>query len=272
MLGRMTEAAELDARAGFAGLMARAAEAAAPEGADPEAPYGWTTDPDGTRRPKKAAGRPSRRQKALEELKAEREAAPDGPAGPGAALAGDRPPDTSRRRRPRRDRPGADAKAKPVQQFREGQIERGINQLYRKAGRMVRVADADVGQALIDITRKDDPEDTTVGEAWEQLARTNPRVRAFLLRLMAGGAWSGLLMAHAPVFMAVLMKDAVRSRLPFGRLMEAALTPDEQDGAPADGTPLAGLQPQDMQQMMNVAREFAERAMNGPRAPVQEPG
>src|SRR5512144_48683 len=102
MLGRMTEAAELDARAGFAGLMARAAEAAAPEGADPEAPYGWTTDPEtGQRRPKKAAGRPSRRQKALDELKAEREAAPDA-AGPGTpAAAGDRPPDASRRRRSR---------------------------------------------------------------------------------------------------------------------------------------------------------------------------
>ena len=270
MLGRMTEAAELDARAGFAGLMARAAEAAAPEGADPEAPYGWTTDPDGTRRPKKAAGRPSRRQKALEELKAEREAAPDaaGPGGP--AVAGDRPPDASRRRKPRLSRGGADAKPKSAPQFREGQIERGINQLYRKTGRLVRVADADIGQALIDITRKDDPEDVTVGEAWEQLARTNPRVRAFLLRLMAGGAWSGLLMAHAPVFMAVLMKDAVRSRLPFGRLVDAALTPDEDGRAPADGTPLDGLQPQDMQQMMQVAREFAERAMNGPRTPVPD--
>lgn len=83
---------------------------------------------------------------------------------------------------------------------------------------MIRVADADIGQALIDITRKDDPEDVTVGEAWEQLARANPRIRRFLLRLIAGGAVGQLFMCHAPVLMAVLMKESVRKHIPFPRL------------------------------------------------------
>jgi hypothetical protein len=41
----------------FARVMSGAAAAAAPP-VDPEAPYGWTVDKDGNRRPKKTAGRP----------------------------------------------------------------------------------------------------------------------------------------------------------------------------------------------------------------------
>jgi hypothetical protein len=50
----------------FARLMSGAQQAAAPA-VDPEAPYGWTVDKDGNRRPKKTAGRP-------------RKSAPDTPA------------------------------------------------------------------------------------------------------------------------------------------------------------------------------------------------
>ena len=255
-----------DPVAGFAALMNKAAEQAA--GPEQEAPFGWTTDPDGTRRPKKVPGRP-RKPPSIEDLKADKAGAE-----PGDKPA-DRAPDSRRRLRARRD--GEQDGKKPAVPFREGVIAKGVNRLYRKAGKMVRVADADVGQALIDITKKDDDEDITVGEAWEELARTNPRIRAFAMRMIAGGAWGQLAACHAPVVMALLMKDAIRRRLPFPKLVEAFLTPDEDGEAPADGTAAEGLTPGDMNQMMAMARQFAEQAMNGraasspprpPEAPV----
>jgi len=60
----------------FARLMSGSAAAAAPQ-ADPEAPYGWTVDKDGNRRPKKTRGRPR---------KSDADTPADGPA-PAAAAA-----------------------------------------------------------------------------------------------------------------------------------------------------------------------------------------
>jgi hypothetical protein len=279
MIPAMSETLVDDPVAGFAGLMNKAAEQAA--GPAAEAPFGYTTDPDGTVRPKKAPGRP-RKQPTLEELKAARDAAAE--ADTDAGRPGDRAPDMKRRRtrfRGSATAGGAEDKPKPVVQFREGVIAKGVNRLYRKAGKLIKVADADIGQALIDITRKDtlddgtpDPEDVTVGEAWEELARANPRIRAFLMRILAGGAWGQLLACHAPVLLAVLMKDAIRKRIPFMKLLEAFLAEDTEPGgdgsAPADGTPLEGLQMPDMQQMMAMTRLVAQQAMNG-RAPGPVP-
>jgi hypothetical protein len=257
MLSAMSDTAvdeSEDVKAGFAGLMSKAAEQAAePEG---EAPFGYTTDPDGTRRPKKAAGRP-RKSPTLDELKAAKaetaEAAP---------RAEDRAPDS--RRRPGRSRGSAEPKKpEPVVQFREGVIAKGMNKLYRKAGKMLKVWDADVGQAFIDITRKDDDDDITVGEAYEEIARTNPRVRKFLMRMIAGGAVGQLFMCHAPIGMALFIKFRLGEKLPMGRVAEAFLTPDEDGEAPADGTPAEGLTMPDMNQMMAMAQQFAEQAFNG---------
>jgi hypothetical protein len=278
MLPAMSETAvdeSQDVKAGFAGLMSKAAGQA---GAAEEAPFGYTTDPDGTRRPKKTAGRP-RKSPSVEELKAEKDAQVlEGIVHPPAE---DRAPGSGRRgQRAGGARP--DDK-KPVVQFREGVIAKGMNKLYRKAGKMVRVVDADVGQALIDITRKDtlddgkpDPEDVTVGEAWEELARTNPRIRAVLMKMIAGGAVGQLFMVHSPVLLAILMKDAIRKRIPFMKLVEAFLDNGEDGEAPADGTVAEGLTVPDMDQMMAMARQFAEQAMGRnaggtPRPPEAPP-
>jgi hypothetical protein len=269
-----------DVAAGFAALMSKAAEAATPA---EEAPFGYTRDEaTGELRPKKAQGRP-RKSPTLDELKAQKEAAAAVESAP-AAKPEDRAP--SARRPHRRKAAGEPDKPEPpVVQFRAGVIAKGINRLYRKAGKMVRVMDRDVGQALIDITRKDtldngepDPEDVTVGEAWEEIARVNPRIRAFLMKIIAGGAWGQLFACHAPVLLAVLMKDAIRKRIPFMKLIEAFLDGGEDGEAPADGTVAEGLTMPDMGEMMAMAQQFAEQAMNGraappgPRVPVAPDG
>lgn len=258
--------------AGFAALMAGARTEAGPQ-ADPEAPYGYTTDPKtGEQRAKKAPGRP-RKAPSLEDLKASKEA---GPA-PGAEQPpGDRAPVTPKGPRGRR-RVRAVREDKPLppvpQKYRaEGSIAKGVNQLYRQAGKLIRAFDPDVGQALIDITRAEDPDDITVGDAWEAYARVHPRVRAFLIRLLAGSAAGELFRAHLPVLAAIVMKEAIRERIPLGRLFMAFADDDEQDGTDTDnaGRPdgFSGLSEADIAGAMAFAQSMMERAQDGTgRAP-----
>ena len=251
--------------AGFAALMAGARTEAGPK-ADPEAPYGYTVDKDGTQRPKKAPGRP-RKAPSLEDLKAAKEADP----APGAEQpTGDRPPVTPKGRRGQRRLHAVKGEPKPLppvpQKYRaEGSIAKGVNQLDRQAGKLIRAFDRDIGQALIDITRAEDPEDITVGDAWEAYARTHPRVRAFLIRVLSGSASAELFRAHLPVLAAVVMKEAIRERIPLGRLFMAFADDDEQngtDGAEADssGQGFSGLSEADIEGAMAFAQSMMERA------------
>jgi len=251
--------------------------------ADPpseEAPYGWMTDPvTQERRPKKRPGRRSKTARpptgtspSLEELQALgtlSEASED--TAPGAPPKGKRKPAM---------------KAEALPPFRAGVIAKGMNKLYRKAGRVLRIWDYDLGSAVIASATKmaddDEDEDTTVGEAWEAVAKSNPRIRAFLLKLMVGGAWSALFTAHLPIFMAIAMKESVRKRIPFLQLAETLLTDEpEGEGAGGEAVPsglaqmMGGINPDDMAQMMGMAQMMmgqmaggVPRPANGPREPV----
>ena len=232
-----------------------------------EAPYGWMTDPaTGDRRPKKRPGRrpktaqpPTGKTPALEELQALGalpEASED--TAPGA---------------PPKGKHKASMHAGQLPPFRAGVIAKGVNGLYRKAGRLIRMWDYDIGSTVIACTRAEDEDDVTVGDAWEELAKTNPRVRAFLLRLLKGGAWGSLFTAHLPIFMAIAMKDGIRQRIPFAALAEALLT-DEPEHAGGEPVPsglaqmMGGIGPDDMAQMMAVAQNLmGGMAANVPRAP-----
>lgn len=265
------EAETADPGQAFAELMSGAAQQAAPP-VDPEAPFGYTKDAvTGEMRPKKAPGRP-RKSPSLDELKSEREAQPEAAQAPPEP---DRAPDARRgRRRGGRKPPAA---AQPDPGYQPGRIAHGMNKLYRRVGRIIAVADAELGQAFKDVTQKEDEYDLTVGEAWEELARTNPRVRRFLTKLIAGGAWGQLAMAHAPIALALLMKPAVYNHLPFARLLAALAASDAEDqdqgergpgpdegaaatpapgGGPLDGL---GLQPGDVEQMMGFAQGLAAK-------------
>lgn len=234
--------------------------AAAADAAE-EVPTGYTKDLEtGEIRPKKSPGRPRKGTPPVDVLKAEREAAEE--------RAADRAPGKSPK-----VKDALPGQKEPTPPFREGQISRGINRLYRKTGRLVKVMDPQVGAAIIESTRKDDDSDVTVGEAWEEIARSNPRVRRFLLKMLSGGAWGQLFMAHAPILLAVIMKDAIRQRIPFGRLLEAFVSTDEEGVSPAEGTPAEGLQVADLAQMAQMFAAQMDRSQaNVPRAAQEASG
>lgn len=207
-----------------------------------EAPYGYTTDrKTGETRPKKAPGRPR--------IPLDAEQLADAPEVPRDT---DRPPDETARRR-RKKSPAADFKAPPMPA--SGSLARRINRIYRKAGKFIRALDAELGQAFIEsATAEPVPEgeepDLTVGEAWENLCRTNPRIRARVLRLIEGGAWGELLLAHAPIGVALVMKPAILRFLPLGKLAASYFEPDE-DSLPGD------LTPDDLEQLRGLADDNA---------------
>lgn len=249
----------------------------------PEAPFGWMKDPDtGERRPRK---RPGRRPKTAKV-----------PAGPSPSIAdlqalGSLPEaaeDTTPGAPPKgRRRTAMKAEAQALPPFRAGPIAKWVNTQYRRVGRVVRMMDYDVGTAIIACTRRppveDDDEDTgvTVGDAWENLAKNNPRVRRFILKCMTGGLVGELFWAHAPIFLALIMKDGIRSRLPILGLVEALMSDEPQDqdaepeggdmGMPGLGGLLGGLRPEDMAQMMAMGQTMMSQMANGVPRPANGP-
>lgn len=253
------------------------AEPVDPLAPDADAPYGYMLDPGtGERRPKKRPGRQrvapplftaSTGTPSLEDLKAAKDQ-----GGPDQDRSPDNPPRRPKGKRARvRDR-GVKPPPPPAPPFRAGPIATGMNKLYAKIGKLVRVLDYDIGSAILASTRKESEDDTTVGEAWEEIAKVNPRIRRFLLRAIEGGAWSGLMMAHAPILLAVLMKDAVRKHIPFMKLISALLE-DDDDGTPSDvSDALGGLQGVDVEEMMGQAMRMAAQMAAGAAAPPRSAG
>lgn len=249
-------ATEQDAGNAFAALMRGAAEAADTPPAD--APYGYKAD--GT--PKKTAGRP-RRSPSVDELKTPDPAPGDQGSGDGGSAApsaervaeppSDRAPD-EKTRVIRKAKGSASREAAPP--YKAGIITSGVNRLYRRAGKIVRAMDYDIGTAILESARNTaDPgePDDSVGAAWDELCKTNPRIRKFIMKCLAGGAWGQLVMAHAPIAMAIVMKPAIFKLIPFQGLVASMAEPDE-DTAPGEGGLPGGMTAADVDQMAGLAQ------------------
>ena len=239
----------------------------------PEAPYGWTVDPQsGERRPKKRAGRPRSKAAAppppapsVEDLRERKAKVKDD--------ADDVAPKTGKQKRSVFGKPKTEyAEPEALPPFRAGPIAKGMNGLYRKAGKLVKMWDLAVGEAIIDATRKEDEDEITVGEAWENLAKTNPRIRAFLLKLLQGDAWGGLLMAHLPILLAVFirLKNGEGQKASLGSVamdFMADYDPRTGESEPTDlSQAMGGMTPEDMGQMMAFAQDmFSQMGQQQPR-------
>jgi hypothetical protein len=217
-----------------------------------DAPYGWRRDDDGNLVPRKKPGRP-RKQATPEEMPPDAEP---------VSRAADRPPArTEARKHPKT--------SGDVPMPRGGVIAAGVNKLYRRGGKIIRAMDPDIGNAVIACTRKDEDDELTVGEAWEALAKTNPRIRAFILRAISGGAWGDLVMAHAPIGLALFMKPQVQRLLRLERLVESMAEPDEDTPEGEGGLP-GGMTMEDFGQMRDMAAEQARRMAAKMGVPVSD--
>ena len=252
---------EADPLAGFAALMAGAG--AEVKGDPDPAPYGYTKDEQtGEMRPKKSPGRP-RKSPSLDDLKERQAAEPGQDASP---PPGDRAPAAPKGRKGRaRTREARPAPPVPQSLRMEGSIAKGINRLYRRAGKIaIAFGAVPEGTALIEITRADEPDDVTVGDAWEALCKANPRIRAFWVRALSGSAWSQVFMCHAPVVIAFITRPGVLERIPFAHLF-GAFADDEGDGdggqaaGPPAGGLFAGLTQEDVAQAMAFAQQMSGR-------------
>ena len=246
-----------------------------------EAPYGWMTDPGtGERRPKKRPGRrskttapPTGTSPSLEALQA---------LGTLSEAPDDTAPGTPPKGRKRKPAP----KAESLPPFRAGPIAKWVNLQYRRIGRVVRMMDPDIGSAIIACTKRPPGEDEdeesglTVGDAWENLAKNNPRVRRFILKCMTGGALGEVFWAHAPIFLALAMKESIRRRLPILGLLEAMVddgpsgvedTEDGYDYTGGMGGLFAGLKPEDMAQMMQMGQMVMGQMAAGVPRPASSP-
>ncbi len=211
---------------------------------EPDAPFGWMTDRvTGERRPKLRPGR---------------QRLPDRPAGENPTLDELKADKTSRKPDRAPEKPPKTRKHQPVPAYKPGVITAGMNKLYRRTGKIIKVWDADIGEAFITSTiNTADPdkpdEDDSVGYAWDQLAKVNPRVRRFLLKLIKGGVYGQLAMAHLPIAAAIVMKPVIRDHIPFGKILANLAEPDE-SGDGSTGLP-ADLTTPDVQDMAAIAAE-----------------
>lgn len=225
------------------------------EGLDPEAPYGYTIDrKTGEKRPRKRAGRGVRVVKEPEPEQPAESGAPRAQREPDRVPGKVKPEPKRARSRVREPKP----EPEPLPVFRAGPIAKSVNKLYLRAGKLVRAMDYDIGTAIIASTKAETEDDVTVGEAWEEVAKNNPRIRRVLLKLISGGAWSQLVMAHAPILLAVLLKERIAKRLPMMGLLSSFLPDDEGEPAaagPAGGL-LAGLTQEDLAEAMAAFNQF----------------
>lgn len=229
-----------------------------------EAPYGFMIDPKtGERRAKKRPGRQrvSPDPEDSEDPPPQPDPAPSESEDPRPDRApierGDDRPPSSRRSRGRGSRRSGGAPVAVPREtpsnppLRAGAIAKGMNKLYRRVGKLVSMADPMIGQAFIEITRKDDEDDVTVGEAWEELARVNPRIRTALNKLLTGSGWGQLAACHLPILLAVAIRTGLVERLNLGTLLSLAVD----DEAPSGGGQFDGLTQEDMEEMMRLAAQ-----------------
>lgn len=242
------------------------------EGLDPEAPYGYTIDrKTGEKRPRKRAGRGVRVVKVEEPPPA---GAPKAEREPDRVPGRVKPESKERRTRTRTAKP----EPEPLPPFRTGPIAKGVNKLYLRAGKILKVMDSDLGVAVISMTKPEYDEqgervegDTTVGEAWEAVAQVNPRIRRVLLRLIEGGGWAALFWAHAPLLLAIMMKESVARRIPLARLLAVFINDEEEEQAPAGsvGGLLGGFSQEDIAQAMAMMSSMP--MPDWPSSPVRQP-
>lgn len=81
-------------------------------------------------------------------------------------------------------------------EYRPGILVKPLTDLYVAVGTMMLPVSSAVGTAFVQNAG-------TCAESLDELARTNPRVRAVLMGLLTTGAWGKVIAAHMPILLAI---------------------------------------------------------------------
>jgi hypothetical protein len=92
-------------------------------------------------------------------------------------------------------KPRRTAELKPMPR---GGLKPALAQMYTGLGIAVMPFDPSCGRVIIENADK-------CAESLDELAKTNPAVRNVLISLVTTSAWGAVIMAHAPILMAVMM-------------------------------------------------------------------
>lgn len=115
--------------------------------------------------------------------------------------------------------------------YKPGKFKEPISQLYTVAGLMLSPIAPRTGMAFVE--NSDD-----IAEEWDKLSRTNSKVKRALDRLVTGGGWGGILLAHGAIGMVAIQESGLLSKVPFLKNLFPA--PPEPEAPPSDdfGNPL----------------------------------
>lgn len=94
-------------------------------------------------------------------------------------------------------KPGEGKEESPKATYRPGMLVKPLTGFYETIGGLVILGDQMCGQAIIDSAEE-------AAKSLDELARTNPRVRRVLMRIIEGSAITKVVVAHLPILMVVL--------------------------------------------------------------------
>lgn len=104
----------------------------------------------------------------------------------------------SRPKGEKKTRQTREKKVRPVPAMPRGGLKSALTQMYTGIGMAVMPFDPACGRVVIENAE-------SCAAALDELAKTNPAVRRVLLSLVTTSAWGAVIMAHAPILMAVAM-------------------------------------------------------------------
>lgn len=98
-------------------------------------------------------------------------------------------------------------KVPSVKPMPRGGLKPALSQMYAGIGMAVMPFDPSCARVIIENADK-------CAESLDELAKTNPAVRRMLISLVTTSAWGSVIMAHAPIVMAIMMHHvpALRDR------------------------------------------------------------
>lgn len=104
----------------------------------------------------------------------------------------------SRQKTGKKTRPEREKKTRTMPPMPRGGLKPALTQMYTGIGMAVMPFDPACGRVIIENAE-------TCAASLDELAKTNPAVRRVLISLVTTSAWGAVIMAHAPILMAVAM-------------------------------------------------------------------